>query len=139
MVKFFLGAKGSGKTMWLIDNANDDNKQGNGNIAFLDVDDDHIFSLDYNVRLINIRDYGVDSLQGFYGFLGGMLAMDYDLEKIYVDSLYKLIPLDKDQLVEFYNNLVKISEKSECKIFINLGYSLDEIPSELHENSIEVR
>lgn len=139
MVKFILGAKGSGKTMWLIDNANEDNKEGNGNIAFLDVDDDHIFSLDYNVRLINIKDYGVSSLEGFYGFLGGMLAMDYDLEKIYIDSLYKLIQFDKENLSSFYEELTKIANKSECKIFINLGYNLDEIPAELKEHSIEVR
>ncbi len=32
MVKFILGPKGSGKTKWLIDRANDDMKQGNGNV-----------------------------------------------------------------------------------------------------------
>ena len=53
MIKYILGSKGSGKTRWLIDNANDDMKKGDGNIAFVEVDDDHIFSLDYNVRLIN--------------------------------------------------------------------------------------
>lgn len=139
MVKFILGAKGSGKTKWLIDNANEDNKSGNGNIAFIDVDDEHIFSLDYNVRLINAGDYGVKDLAGFYGFLSGMLAMDYDLEKIYVDSLYKLIPLKIEELVDFYNELNRIAEKSECKIYLNLGFELNEIPDELKDNSEEVK
>jgi len=53
MVKFILGAKGAGKTKWLIDGANRDIQEGNGNIAFVDVDHDHIFTLNYNVRLIN--------------------------------------------------------------------------------------
>ncbi|NMR96192.1 hypothetical protein HKB01_02725, partial [Vibrio parahaemolyticus] len=51
MVKFILGEQGSGKTKWLIDNANKDMLEGNGNIVFIDVDDEHIFSLNYNVRL----------------------------------------------------------------------------------------
>ena len=37
MVKFILGEKGSGKTKWLIDSANRDMKEGNRNIAFIDV------------------------------------------------------------------------------------------------------
>ena len=47
MCKFILGEKGAGKTKWLIDNANKDMKEGNGNIAVIDVDDDHIFTLNY--------------------------------------------------------------------------------------------
>ena len=63
MIKYILGSKGSGKTRWLIDNANDDMKKGDGNIAFVEVDDDHIFSLDYNVRLINATEYRLNSVK----------------------------------------------------------------------------
>ena len=139
MVKFILGAKGSGKTKWLIDNANEDNKSGNGNIAFIDVDDEHIFSLDYNVRLINAGDYGVKDLAGFYGFLSGMLAMDYDLEKIYVDSIYKIIPIKAENLSSVYNELEIVAKRSECEIYINVDFSLDEVPEEMKENAIEVK
>ena len=69
MIKYILGSKGSGKTRWLIDNANEDMKQGDGNIAFVEVDDDHIFSLDYNVRLINATEYRLNSIDSFYGFI----------------------------------------------------------------------
>lgn len=96
MVKLILGAKGAGKTKWLINGANDDIKSGNGNITFLDVEDEHIFSLDTNVRLINLSDYSVNSIEKFYGFLLGMLSMDFDLEKIYIDSVYKIIDIKKE-------------------------------------------
>ena len=78
MIKYILGSKGSGKTRWLIDNANEDMKQGDGNIAFVEVDDDHIFSLDYNVRLINATEYRLNSIDSFYGFICGLLAIVYD-------------------------------------------------------------
>ena len=91
MVKLILGEKGSGKTKWLIDNANKDMKEGNGNIAFIDVDDDHIFTLNYNVRLINAMEFNILDVESFYGFLCGLIGMDYDVEKIYVDSIYKII------------------------------------------------
>ena len=81
MVKFILGGKGVGKTKWLIENANNDIKEGNDNIVFIDVDDDHIFTLDSSVRLINAVEFNVLDIESFYGFLCGIISMNYDVEK----------------------------------------------------------
>lgn len=139
MVKLILGAKGAGKTKWLINGANDDIKSGNGNITFLDVEDEHIFSLDTNVRLINLSDFRVDSLEKFYGFLLGMLSMDFDLEKIYVDSLYKLIEIKKEDLNCFVKKLDEISEKHDVDILINVDYLADEVDSDIRSYVEEVK
>lgn len=139
MVKLILGAKGAGKTKWLINGANDDIKSGNGNITFLDVEDEHIFSLDTNVRLINLSDFRVDSLEKFYGFLLGMLSMDFDLEKIYVDSLYKLIEIKKEDLKCFVKKLDEISEKHDVDILINVDYLADEVDSDIRSYVEEVK
>lgn len=138
MIKFITGEKGSGKTKWLIDSANEEYKSGNGNIAFVDVDDDHIFSLDYNVRLINVTEYGVKSVASLYGFINGMMAMDYDLEKIYLDSIYKIIDLSDDEtLIRIFNDLNKVLEEQNTRLFINIDRTIDEMPEELKENSEE--
>ena len=108
MVKFILGEKGAGKTKWLIDNANNELQKGNGNIAFIDVDDDHIFSLNYNVRLINAMEFNIDNIESFYGFLCGIVGMDYDLEKVYVDSIYKKIDLSLEMLEDLAKRLNEI-------------------------------
>lgn len=139
MVKLILGAKGAGKTKWLINGANDDIKSGNGNITFLDVEDEHIFSLDTNVRLINLSDYSVNSIEKFYGFLLGMLSMDFDLEKIYIDSIYKLIDIKKEDLKCLVKNLDEISEKHDVDILINVDYVADEVDSELRSYIEEVK
>ena len=139
MVKLILGAKGAGKTKWLINGANDDIKSGNGNITFLDVEDEHIFSLDTNVRLINLSDYSVNSIEKFYGFLLGMLSMDFDLEKIYIDSIYKLIDIKKEELKCLVKNLDEISEKHDVDILINVDYVADEVDSDLRSYVEEVK
>lgn len=133
MIKFITGAKGSGKTKWLIDSANEEFKSGNGNIAFIDVDDDHIFSLDYNVRLINLTEYKVKSLAGLYGFVCGMLAMDYDLERIYIDSVYKIVELKEEDLERVYKDLNEIAEANNACIYINVDKLTDEMPESLRE------
>ena len=69
MVKFIIGKSGSGKTKWLIDEANADLKNGHENIVFIDTDDSHIFTLDHSIRLINARDFRIDTNEKFYGFL----------------------------------------------------------------------
>lgn len=138
MIKYILGAKGAGKTRWLIDNANEDMKNGNGNIAFVEVDDDHIFSLDYNVRLINADNFRLNDKESFYGFICGLLAMDYDLEKIYIDGIYKVIHLRIEDLEFLKNKLEKVEDLKGKEIFINVDYLLEDMPESLKESSHEV-
>ncbi len=138
MVKFILGAKGSGKTKWLIEKANKDMLEGNGNIAFVDVDDNHIFSLNYNVRLINAMEFNVLNVQSFYGFLCGIMAMDYDLEKIYVDGIYKVMNLELKDLVYLIDSLNKIADKYEVDFFINIDYTMEKIPENLRAHCYEI-
>lgn len=138
MVKFILGAKGTGKTKWLIDNANKDMKEGNGNIIFIDVDDNHIFSLDYNVRLINAMEFNILDIESFYGFLCGIISMDYDIEKIYVDGIYKIMTLKISDLEKIIDILSIINEKYNTDFYINVDYVLSEIPKHLKEFCIEI-
>ena len=138
MVKFILGAKGIGKTRWLVENANKDLKEGNGNIAFIDVDDDHIFTLNHKVRLINAMEFNILNVESFYGFLCGVVGMDYDLEKVYVDSIYKVIDLKADDLEKLVKDLNIVGEKFDTKFYINLENSMEEIPESLKGNCIQL-
>lgn len=137
MIRYILGAKGAGKTKWLIDHANEDHEGGNGNIAFVEVDDDHIFSLDYNVRLINATEYNLTNLDEFYGFLSGMFAMDYDLEKVYVDGMYKVMDLSIEDLKDLANRLENLGMENR-QIYINVNYVEADFPEELKEYAQEV-
>ena len=138
MVKFILGPKGSGKTKWLIDGANEDMKQGNGNVIFVDVDDNHIFSLNYNVRLINAMEFNIKNVESFYGFLCGIIGRDYDVEKIYVDSIYKVMPLEISDLQKLKEELDKVTKVFGTDFYINVEYNLDDMPEDLKENCIEL-
>ncbi|MFM1524644.1 MULTISPECIES: hypothetical protein [Helcococcus] len=124
MVKLVLGKSGSGKTKYLIDNANEEKARGNGNIVFIDTDDSHIFSLDYAVRLINAKKYGVDNIESLYGFIAGIVSRDYDIEKVYLDGLYQIVEFTPDNTKEFIEKLNKLTEESNLEIL--LGLDLDD-------------
>ncbi len=138
MVKFILGSKGSGKTKWLVDRANEDIKDGNGNIVFIDVDHNHIFTLSYDVRLVNAMEFNIKSIEAFCGFLSGIISRDYDVEKIYIDSLYKIFDIGFDEMRSIKENAGYLKEKFGVDIYMNLDYTLDEIPEDLRENCYEV-
>lgn len=138
MVKFIIGPKGSGKTKWLIDRANEDIQNENENVVFVDVDDNHIFSLNYSVRLINAMEFNINNVESLYGFLCGIIGKDYDVEKIYVDSVYKVISLKVEDLEKLSKNLNLISEKFGTEFYINIEQSLAEMPEDLKLNCIEV-
>jgi len=131
MIKLLCGTKGSGKTKRLIDMANSEMKSGNGNIAFVDVDDNHIFSLDYSVRLINAMEFNINNIESFYGFLCGIIGMNYDVEKIYVDGIYNLIDIKVEDLENLVKSLETISKKFNTDFYIGLDYTVEEIPTSL--------
>ncbi|WP_071026937.1 hypothetical protein [Peptoniphilus raoultii] len=139
MIKYILGAKGSGKTRWLIEKANEDMEKGDGNIAFVEVDDDHIFSLDYNVRLINATNYRLNNIESFYGFICGLLAMDYDLHKIYIDGIYKVLKLNIEDLEYVLSKLSKIPDIEDKEIYINVDYLMEDMTETLAKCAFEVK
>ena len=138
MVKFIIGEKGVGKTKWLIEHANNDIKEGNDNIIFIDVDDDHIFTLDSSVRLINAVEFNVLNIESFYGFLCGIISMNYDVEKIYVDGIYKIMNVGKDELELLLDKLGKIGDKFDTEFYINVDFTLNNIPEAMGSACIEV-
>ena len=113
-------------------------RDGNGNVIFVDVDDNHIFSLSYTVRLINAMEFNIRNLESFYGFLCGIIGRDYDVEKIYVDSIYKVMPLEIPDLEKLKENLDIISERFGTDFYINVEYSLEDMPENLKDNCIEL-
>ncbi|NLX61972.1 MAG: hypothetical protein GXZ06_05575 [Tissierellia bacterium] len=138
MVHFVLGPKGSGKTKWLIDNANEDVRRGNEHIVFVDVDDNHIFSLDRSVRLINAMEFHIDNIEALYGFLCGIIASNYDIEKIYIDGIYKILPLKGEEVEKLSEKLNIIGSEFNTQFYMGLDLELHEIPEKLQDNCFQL-
>ena len=57
------------------------------------------------MRIADVDHYGIDNYESFYGFVAGMLAGNYDIMGVYVDSILKIGNNDLDGLDYFYLNL----------------------------------
>lgn len=137
MLTFVLGPSGSGKTNWLIQEANEEKRAGNGNIVFVDSDNAQIFSLDHDVRLIDAHEFGVDNLDRFEGFLGGIIASDYDIEKLYLDGIYDLIALDK-ALPDLIPRLRRLSDRNNVRIYMGLDQKKEDFPPDADIEVVEL-
>lgn len=131
MVTLILGKSGSGKTKFLIEDANKEKARGNGNIVFIDTDDKHIFTLDYAVRLINAKTFGVDSIETLFGFVAGIVSRDYDIEKVYLDGLYNLVEFDNEGIQTLVKRFNELSNNSNVEILLGLEQEESELPEGL--------
>jgi hypothetical protein len=66
------------------------------------------------------------------------MAMDYDLEKIYVDGIYKVMNLELKDIVYLLDSLSKISKKYEVEFYINIDYTMDKIPENIRNNCYQI-
>ena len=100
MIQIIAGEKGKGKTKHLIEKANADIKQAKGNIVYLDKSDKHMYELNNKIRLINVVDYGIESSDGFLGFISGIISQDHDLDTMFLDSFLKLAHLEGKDITD---------------------------------------
>ena len=128
MIKIIAGNKGSGKTKRLIDMTNETAKTSAGNVVFLDKDNSYMYEIDRAVRFVNVNDYHVKSAQMFLGFLGGMLASNYDISVIFIDAFLKLIRMDVSEAGEFFTRLEEYGQKHDVTFVLSVSADPDTLP-----------
>ena len=128
MIKIIAGNKGSGKTKRLIDMTNDVAKTAAGNVVFLDKDNSYMYEIDRAVRFVNVNDYRVSSAEMFLGFLGGMLASNYDIGTIFIDAFLKLIKIDIAESASFFKNLEEYGQKHDVTFVLSVSADPESLP-----------
>ncbi|MBE5790916.1 MAG: hypothetical protein IJA93_01720 [Clostridia bacterium] len=131
MIQVIAGHKGSGKTKRLIDIANEALKVEHGIIAFIDDDKRYIYDLRHEIRFVDASEYtavkGCD-VDVFFGFLSGMLAVNYDLSLVCIDAFLKLVKTPIDQMQSFFERLNALSEVSKCSFVVNISCDTESLP-----------
>lgn len=130
MVSIICGEKGKGKTKVLLEKANESIKTSGGNVVFLDKDSDHMFELNNKIRLINVKDYLIQSSGEFVGFICGILSQDHDLEEIFLDSFLKISVTDLTTMNTVLDKLISIADKFNVDIILSLSVKSENLPEE---------
>lgn len=101
MVKVIMGLKGSGKTKQLVKEINEAVQSESGSVVCIELGKGLMYDIDYRVRLIDAKDYSINTDTLLKGFISGLHAGNFDITHVFIEGLYKLIGDDRAQGEEF--------------------------------------
>ncbi|MBQ2954945.1 MAG: twitching motility protein PilT [Clostridia bacterium] len=130
MIQVILGGKGSGKTLKLIDMANTSVSEERGNIFYIDHNNRHMYDLKREIRLVNAAEFAIDTPEGFYGLLCGMLSANFDITLIVVDGFLKIIDsaIKPADLEGFFNKTDKLLNEHNVRMVIGISGDPADMP-----------
>ncbi|MFQ7242418.1 hypothetical protein [Agathobaculum sp.] len=122
MVKLIIGGTGSGKTKEIVDQVNAAVKEEKGSVVCISRGNKLTFDISHDARLIDATDYPIKDYASLLGFVCGIHAGNYDITRVFIDSLYKIAGVkDVAQAEEFLNNLEKFSEKHSVNFTVAMS------------------
>ena len=117
MIKLITGKKGTGKTKVLIDMINEAVKSTNGDLICIEKGAKLTYDISYKVRLVDAERFSISGYDTFYGFVAGMLAGNYDIKEIFVDSILKIGGSDLDEFGIMLEKLDKLTGDDTQVVF----------------------
>jgi len=134
MIQLLASEKGQGKTKKLIQMANDSVKQTDGRVVFIDKNNRHMYTLHYDIRLVETNNFPLSNYREFIGFLYGILAMDNDIKEVYVDGLTHVIKeIDNDGLLKLLNKLKELNTTHGVNFVSSMNIEPEEVPEEVKQ------
>ena len=134
MIELIVGEKGKGKTKMLMAKANNDIKVTGGHIVYVDRNNKHMYELSNRVRLINVPEYNIRSMDMFIGFIYGVASQDHDLDRMFLDNFMSIACIESvDEIEILVKELNVISEKFEIDFVIGISKSKEDLSPVLQD------
>lgn len=111
MIKVHIGLKGSGKTPKMIDAVNTAIDVEKGNVVCITDGDRLMHTINRKARLINTENFDITNLDVFVGMLCGIIAQDFDVTHIFIDSIFKSVPSATIEDLEGFITVLETLEK----------------------------
>ena len=91
MIHIIMGLKGSGKTKKMLDDLHQTVANASGDVVCIEHGKTLTYDVNYRVRLVDAKEYGIDNAELLKGFLSGLHAGNFDITHVFIDNLYKTI------------------------------------------------
>ena len=124
-----MGLKGSGKTKKLIDSIHAALETAHGDVVCIEYGKKLTYDVNYRVRLVDSKEYGITNIDMLKGFLSGLHAGNFDITHVFIDNLYKTIGNDKAAAETFVAWCAKFAADNSMEITITIS----EDPAEASE------
>jgi len=134
MIQFIIGEKGKGKTKVLLEKANREVKDANGNFVYLDKNTQHMFELHNRIRLIDVTNYPLTDSDEFIGFLCGIISQDHDLENVYLDNFMQIARIaENEDVIPVLKQIEAIGRQFSVNFIVSISLTREALPEEFRE------
>lgn len=132
MIQLITGSKGTGKTKQIIDMANANVDTAKGDIVFLTDTDRYMYSIRYQVRIVNAQclkrgDRPITE-ESLIGFIKGVLAGNHDIETLYIDGAHRIMQKTVHEMEDFFNDMYDVAKTTETKIVLTVSEDENNFP-----------
>ena len=121
MIQVIMGLKGSGKTKRLINSINEAVANAQGDVVCIEYGKQLTYDINYRVRLVDSKEYGISNLDMLKGFLTGLHAGNFDITNVYIDNLYKTIGADREAGEAFIVWCAEFAEANNMNITVTVS------------------
>ncbi|MBQ0109357.1 MAG: hypothetical protein KBS44_03680 [Clostridiales bacterium] len=115
-MQLIVGVKGTGKTKAIIEEVNKAAVESKGVVICIEYGRKLAADIKYHTRLVDAKEYGVDCAGKLYGFVCGMLASNYDITDLFIDSALKICKDDIPAFEKFVCDIEKIAASANVNI-----------------------
>ena len=92
--------------------------------------------LNRRIRLIDVSEYPIHSYEAFLGFVCGLIAQDYDLEQVYLDSFLTLSNLNSGEIENAIEELEEICKKYKIVFTLSVSEDKENLPESVQEKIV---
>ena len=128
MITLIVGKKGTGKTKILVDMVAEAEKVSAGNVVCIEKVPKLTYDIPSSVRLMETSKDEIEGYEEFYGFLTGVLAGDFDITDMFIDSTLRIGGRDYDKLGKFLQKLNKSVGDRDVNIVFTISADKEELP-----------
>ncbi len=125
-----MGIKGSGKTKQMIDLVNEAVEKADGAIVCIEHGQKLTYDINHGARLIDSVPYDIRSYQVLRGFITGLYAGNYDINHIFIDSLFKVSGnADLAECEKFLLWCEQFGDENNIVFTISISEDVDKAPA----------
>ena len=129
MLELLIGKKGTGKTKILLANVNAAAKSAAGNVVFISSNtSQNMYDITSKVRMTDTSEFDIDSWDGFFGFICGIISGNFDITNIFVDGTLKIVKGSMDGFEDFLAKLDALGKKFDISFELSVSVDADSAP-----------
>ncbi len=127
-MKIIYGPKGTGKTKAIIDCANNALESAKGHVIFITDTNRYTYDLKYQIRFLDVTQFAIQGMDGFRGFIKGIVAASGDNEYIFIDGIARITNTALSEMENIFSAMEKLEKDFGVKFVLTCSAAKEDLP-----------